>query len=36
MLSSIVQFINKLYCYASTFVRDIRASYAIREVCRRL
>jgi hypothetical protein len=25
-----------LICYASTFVRDIRESYAIEEICRRL
>ncbi len=23
-------------CYASTFVKDIRESYAIKEICRRL
>jgi hypothetical protein len=28
--------INKDICYTNTFVRDIRESYAIEEICRRL
>ncbi len=37
-----MQYINKYLilkienCYASTFTKDIRKSYAIEEICRRL
>ncbi len=35
-MQDIVTFIFKKICYASTFVRDIRENYVIREICRRL